>query len=188
MPTNANTYNTRITSEALEAAFRERFPAQGGAELVDDLYASGVIQPVFDLATTSAGLALPENLQTAWDFSTDANQVTATSASPTTLITTPGFWKVDLTCNWLTQSGGIVNWVVQINDGSSTKEVWALSSANAGTVSRVNVTDGHFVVFLRAGDSLEAYSGNANYPIDIWYRQIADVNGNLINPLGFSFQ
>ena len=39
MPTNENTYNSRVTSEALEKKYRDVFPSQGGAELVDDLYA-----------------------------------------------------------------------------------------------------------------------------------------------------
>ena len=187
MPANANTYNTRITSEALEAAFRERFPAQGGAELVDDLYASGVIQPVFDLATTTAGGALPQQLQTAWDFSTGSIQIN--NASYQTIINNTGFWLVDLSSTAFDTSSVSVSQIIRISDVSSSKNVWARTSvAASATVS--SMVEAKFVVFLRSGDSLEGKTqgtGANNDFLDIWYRQIADVNGNVVNPLGFTF-
>jgi len=183
MPKNANTYNTRITSEALEAAFRERFPAQGGAELVDDLYASGVIQPVFDLSTTTAGGALPQQLQTAFDFATGNFNVTNTT---TTIITNTGFWLVDM--QYASDNGTISSFGgVQINDGSSTKPVVEFCSAPNSTAGPVTAVSEQAVVFLRAGDSLEARTTTNAARIVGTYRQIADVNGNLVNPLGFTF-
>jgi len=183
MPINANTYNSRITSEALEAAFRERFPAQGGAELVDDLYASGVIQPVFDLSTATAGGALPQNLQTSWDFSTGS--ASRQTAGTTTLITNTGFWRVDLTVTGYAAAGAPQPAIIRINDGSSTKPVWGISSSSGNGVGLA--TDNSFIVFLRSGDSLELNCAAGNFAVDVWYRQVADVNGNLVNPLGFTF-
>ena len=75
MPTNANTFNSRVTSEALEAKYRQVFPSQGGAELPQDLFASGVIQPVVDFSSVAEGSVLAPNLQTAWDFSTGNSTV-----------------------------------------------------------------------------------------------------------------
>ena len=184
MPTNANTYNTRITSEALEAAFRERFPAQGGAELVDDLYASGVIQPVFDLATTTSGGALPQQLQTAWDFSTGSILI---SNATSTIISNTGFWKVGVS---VTMYPAVSTNAAQIriNDGSTTKAIWGINTAASGAIQEADaITNDTFVVFLRSGDTLEGVSATGGTTIDVWYRQIADVNGNLVNPLGFTF-
>jgi len=186
MPTNTNAYNSRVTDEALEKRFRDTFRSQGGAELVDDLYAQGVIVPVVDFTAAATGQQLGENLQTAWDFSTTAVKVTSLSGSPTTLISNSGFWQVDLTCNWFSAATPSVNWVVQLNDGSTTKPIWALSSANTSTLAATSVVDGHFVVYLRAGDTLEAYVGNTSYALDIWFRQIATVSGDLVNPTGFT--
>ena len=45
-----------------------------------------------------------------------------------------------------------------------------------------------FVVFLRSGRSLEIFTHSTNAVIDIWYRQVADINGNLVNPAGFTPQ
>lgn len=181
MPTNANTFNSRVTSEALEAKFRQVFPSQGGAELVQDLFASGVIQPVVDFSSVAEGSVLAPNLQTAWDFSTGNTNVTNTTA---TVITNPGFWKVDLTFS--NGSGTLGSARVFLDDGTSTKNIWGIVSASVLNETQM-VTDGSFVVFLRAGDSLKAQTTTTNRYLDIWYRQIADVNGNLVNPLGFTF-
>lgn len=185
MPTNANTFNSRVTSEALEAKFRQVFPSQGGAELSQDLFASGVIQPVIDFSTVAEGSALAPNLQTAWDFSTG---VSTTTAGTTNLISNTGFWKVDLTCTFrITDPNPRQDAQLQIWDGSSGKTVWAISTLQ-DTVERGGVSDGDFVVFLRAGDVLRAvHSGSGYQRLDVWWRQIADVNGNLVNPLGFTF-
>ena len=186
MPTNANTFNSRVTSEALEAKYRQVFPAQGGAELVQDLFASGVIQPVVDFSSVAEGNVLPTDLQTAWDFSTGAVQ---TSNATNTLISNTGFWQCDASWSGNPNNGGAaaVRARVFIDDGATTKTVWAVSATNVGATGSVNVLEQRFVVFLRAGDTLKAFSDATNNVLDVWYRQIADVNGNLVNPLGFTF-
>lgn len=185
MPTNANVFNSRVTSEALEKKFRDVFPAQGGAELIQDLYASGVIQPVIDFSTVAEGSVLAPNLQTAWDFSTGS--ATVTSASPTvSLVTTPGFWVVDVTLAAVVQQSPAQVASIDIFDGTTAKIVWRYTSRGAGTGVYGAIADEKFVVFLRAGDILRG-NNNESYPLNVWFRQIADVNGNLVNPLGFTF-
>lgn len=181
MPTNANTFNSRVTSEALEAKFRQVFPAQGGAELVQDLFASGVIQPVVDFSTVAEGSVLPQNLQEAWDFST--GQSSAYNGT-VTLISNTGFWKVDLTA--VSSHNAALTGEIYIDDGATTKTVWSLEAPNYGSGVINSVTDGSFIVFLRSGDFLKAVANNQTQ-INIWYRQIADVTGTLVNPLGFTF-
>jgi len=183
MPTNANTFNSRVTSEALEKKFRDVFPAQGGAELVQDLFASGVIQPVIDFSSVAEGSVLPQNLQTAWDFSTGAFQATTTSFQ--NVITNTGFWQIDLTANIQLGAGPLATWECDIYDGSTSKPVWGVSGNTPGSGYDAAL-EGKFVVFLRSGDVFRAKAGVTGCPVDIWYRQIADVNGNLVNPLGFT--
>ena len=177
MPTNANTFNSRVTSEALEAKFRQVFPAQGGAELVQDLFASGVIQPVVDFSTVAEGSVLAPNLQTAWDFATDY-QLTENTTS--TLVSNAGFWRVEVTGNWEGTGGNIR---LALTDGLTSNTIWSISSISA-TLSIVDETR---VVFLRSGDSLTLTSTAAGVIAQANWRQIADVNGNLVNPLGFTF-
>ena len=184
MPTNANTFNSRVTSEALEKKFRDVFPAQGGAELVQDLFASGVIQPVIDFSSVAEGSVLPANLQTAWDFSTGHS---STSATTSTLITNTGFWKVDLTATIDAGDGAGHIGYIYIDTGITTKKIWQINTLSTGVNSAAAVTDGSFVVFLRSGDSLKATSTGNRVELETWYRQVADVNGTLVNPLGFTF-
>lgn len=184
MPINGNTFNSRVTSEALEKKFRDVFPAQGGAELVQDLYASGVITPVIDFSSVAEGSVLSQNLQTAWDFATGNQTVQNTT---TALVSTPGFYKVDLTCvidgGSVAQSFGIV----YISDGLSAKNIFGFRAPTTTAQTGISSSSDSFVVFLRAGDSMSAQSNDTNCIIDIFYRQIADVSGNLVNPLGFTF-
>lgn len=184
MSTNANVFNSRVTSEALEAKFRQVFPAQSGAELIQDLYASGVIQPVIDFSSVAEGSVLTQNLQTAWDFATDFTQINNTTR---TLITTTGFWKVDLNCTMKQGGGNNLNAQIQINDGVTDKPIWRSTADADNTTLLTTVSEDDFVVFLRSGDSLTATSNAARVYLSVWYRQIADVNGNLVNPLGFTF-
>lgn len=187
MPTNANTFNSRVTSEALEAKFRQVFPAQGGAELVQDLFASGVIQPVVDFSTVAEGSVLPESLQYAWDFATGSVNVNASGT--TNVISNTGFWLCDLSAaTFSTVNVAPKQAILRINDGSSTKPVWGISTVNSPVENSSTITEARFVVFLRAGDNLEFNLNASNlFNIDMWYRQVADVNGTLVNPLGFTF-
>jgi hypothetical protein len=183
MPTNTNAYNSRVTDEALEKRFRDTFRSQGGAELVDDLYAQGVIVPIVDFTAAATGQQLAENLQTAWDFSTGYNSVAATTAD---LVTNAGFWQVDLTCFISYGASGNELNRIYIDDGTSEKNVWAVEKlAFSGINEYFNITDGKFVVFLRSGDTLRAEADTFS-KIDVWYRQIATVNGDLVNPTGFT--
>lgn len=178
MPTNQNSYNTRVTDEALEKRFRDTFKSQGGAELVDDLYASGVIIPTVDFTAAATGETLSQNLQTAWDFSTGHSGLQ--NATGTVVINNTGFWQIGVTFNTVNRN---VNAKLYIQDGFGAQRiVWAISPTQASTNMVVQPT---FVVFLRANDSLRATVGAAS-GLDVWYRQIATVSGDLVNPTGFT--
>jgi hypothetical protein len=183
MPTDSRTYNSRITTEALEKKFRDTFPSQGGAELVDDLYASGVIVPVVDFSSAAAGATLGTNLQTAWDFSTGH---ATTSNATATLINNPGFWKVQVNfVGWVNAAVSLEAYL-QIDSGVAVKEIWRVDMPVASNSSYATLDSNEMVVFLRSGDSLEAVTDSIYMKLNTVWRQIADVNGNLVNPLGFT--
>jgi hypothetical protein len=185
MSTNANVFNSRVTSEALEAKFRQVFPAQAGAELIQDLYASGVIQPVIDFSSVAEGSFLPANLQTAWDFATEQTNITNAT---TLLVDTPGFWKVDLTWAGFSTVTAVDNVEIFLSNGLTQKPVWAYTNASTTTLGTTAAFETEFVVFLREGDELYGRSTTPAQVLNVWYRQIATVNGVLVNPLGFTFQ
>jgi len=185
MPTNQNAYNSRVTDEALEKRFRDTFRSQGGAELVGDLYASGVIVPIVDFTAAATGTSLAENLQTAWDSTTGSAQVNTTTS---TLITNAGFWLVALHCTVVDIDTGSVTVAarVWIDDGATETNVWGVSRGVNTEQNGAIVAENKFVVFLRSGDSLQAITQNNSIVLDIWYRQIATVSGDLIDPSGFT--
>lgn len=172
---------TRVTSEALQATIRRLLPSQQG--FGEDLEASNVITPIIDLTATAEGSALPTYLQTALNFggatAFDANNSTATLAN------VAGFWRV--TAGIVCKRDGSVDVSGQffINDASSTKKLWSLelrSSSAEGYISE-NVD---YTFYLRSGDTLFAKSSNANVRMVGSVRQVADINGNLVNPTGYT--
>ena len=182
MPTNANTFNSRVTSEALEAKFRQVFPSQGGAELPQDLFASGVLQPVIDFSSVAEGSVLPANLQTAMDFAVGESRA---NASTVTAISNTGFWRVRYQCMFEISSGNAQSANIRITDGVSNKNIWSVDE-NSGTSNHL-VVDGEFNVFLNTGQSLVIETNRTQTLLVVNYRQIANVNGTLVNPLGFTF-
>lgn len=183
MPTNANTFNSRVTSEALEAKFRQVFPSQGGAELPQDLFASGVIQPVVDFSSIAEGSGLRSDLQSAWDFATGDTQLSNTTS---TVISNTGFWKVDLNFTAIVDNVSSRSASLQINDGASNKKVWDIFVRPGLNDEAVISQSESFIVFLRSGDSLTANTNDTQAFLSIWYRQLADVYGNLTQPLGYT--
>lgn len=185
MPTQATTYNSRVTDEALEKKFRDTFKSQGGAELVDDLYASGVIMPIVDFTAAAQGSELRSDLQTAWDFSTVERTVTNNTV---TLTSTPGFYQVDLLCttNDAARSSATTIAEIKLNDGASDQQIWQWTTVGQSGTVPIALAEGKFVVFVRSGDSLIATAAAASETLNVWFRQIADVSGNLVNPLGFT--
>lgn len=182
MPINTPAYNSRVTDEALEKKFRDTFKSQGGAELVDDLYAQGVIVPIVDFTSAAEGSALPVSLQQAMDFSVGESRA---SASTTTAINNTGFWRVRYQCMFEIASANAQSANIYITDGFANKNIWSVDESS-GTNS-LFVVDGEFIVFLNTGESLVITTNRTETDLIVNYRQVADLNGNLVNPLGFTF-
>ena len=173
-----------ITSEALEAQIRNLLPSQNG--FTEDLQASNVITPIIDLTSAAEGSSTPEFLQRAWDDSTSLTQV---NNATTTLVTTTGFYQVDLHVMYNPSAALGPAATIQINDGTPTKiKVWQASAAVTGVANATVTSEDQFIVFLRAGRSLEGFTFAASCVMNVWTRQVADVNGVLTNPLGFTPQ
>jgi hypothetical protein len=172
-----------VVSDTLEAQIRNLLPSQRG--FGEDLQASNVITPIIDLTSAAQGTSTPEILQTALAFGSQTSF--SLSNSTATLANSPGFWRITATVASIAQSGSTNNGDFSITDGLATKKLYEMiiqAGASAGATS----LNYDFVVFLRAGDSVSATSGDSSFKITGSYRQIADVNGTFINPVGFSPQ
>ena len=172
-----------VTSEALEAQVRDLLPSQRG--FGEDLQASNVITPIIDLTAAAQGTTTPELLQTALAF---GSQTAFGAQNGTTVIAnSPGFYRI-LFSYTIEGSADVQNGSIDLSDGLSTKEVWkvTITGASANEFAVGETVD--LVVFLAAGESVSASSDSIRVYIRGSSRQIADVNGNLVNPSGFSPQ
>jgi len=172
----------QVVSESLQATIRRLLPSQQG--FTEDLQASNVITPIIDLTPTAEGSQVRADLQTALAF---GSQTAWTAINQTTVIAnTAGFYRI-----W----GGLVvmqpvsgnprKAIFNMSNGFSTKEVFELHvEPSAGDNIISETVD--FTVFLAAGDSISAVSDSAFSLMHGSVRQIADVNGNLVNPSGFT--
>jgi len=173
----------QFRKEAIEEDLNTNFPSQGQGNPPLYYSLSEVVVPTYSINSVAEGSGLPENLQTAWDFSTGSASRTQTDGT-TTEINNTGFWKVSINAGVVTNTANS-RARLQISDGLGTKTVFDFKQV-LGTGLDAEAVE-TIVVFLRSGDSLISVMGTNNCSLNISYRQIADVNGNLVNPLGFSF-
>lgn len=175
---NQPVQNYEVVSPSLETQVKNLLPSVAGYGGL--LRATNTIIPVVDVSSAAEGSTLPQNLQEAFSFGscTSFNCRNAT----VNLAATAGFWRIYGNVTLVTGSGNVfVDF--KINDGSSNKILWA-TEVPSGGIGNVNVD---FIVFLRAQDTLNVESNSNNAIAQGNYRQIADVTGTLITPVGFTF-
>lgn len=172
-----------ITSEALQATIRRLLPSQQG--FGEDLQASNVILPVIDLTPTAEGSALDTDLARSVSFGSQT--VHTAQNSTATVANTAGFFRVFGVSNVQSATAGNVSNKFQLSDGLATKNVW-LHEATPRADSTFSAVQYDFIVFLDSGDSLSAISNDANGIMSGSSRQVADLQGNIVNPAGFQFQ
>ena len=169
-----------VVSEALEAKIRELFPSQNG--FTEELEAQNLIVPTVDLTRAAEGSDVPEYLQRAWDFGTAF--YTTVGAATSTVANTTGFWQFALSVGYNHLHTSFPQ--VYITDGVSDKVIWTVAG-NAAVNTPTLQTSDRLVAFLKSGESL-VLETFADQKAGLWIRQIADVNGTLANPLGFTPQ
>jgi hypothetical protein len=172
-----------ITSEALQNTIRRLLPSQQG--FGEDLQATNVVTPIIDLTPSAEGSEVRQDLQTALAFGSQTTFLENNSNS--TLVSTPGFWRCYGYYLLIRQNSTNANVSLSLTDGLTNKQLWE-QRVNAGTDEGELAGMFDITVFLRPGDSLTANAADVSSRISGSVRQIADVNGNLINPSGFTPQ
>ena len=151
------------------------------------MFASGVITPVVDFSSVAEGSVLVPNLQTALDTATTVTVRFSNGTS--TVASNSGFYKVLVNYNIPLRRPTQENFYLDLTDGITTAKIWSTGEGNSTTNEDDSVSTFETVVFVRSGYSLRLHSvngGGSGY-ISVSSRQIATVNGTLVNPLGFSF-
>ena len=167
-----------INSSAIESKINQLLPSQGGFGAGIDFSASTMVIPIVDLTESASGSSLRQDLQVAQDFATTKTSIV--NATNTVIINTTGFFSLKVTVS--RDFSGTNNSSINLFDGTTSKDIFVTASRVGGTGSSINTYNS--IVYLRAGDSLRGTAG-AYTQIDVFTRQIADVSGNLTNPLGF---
>ena len=169
-----------INSQELEDKIRKVLPSQGGAGAGFDLSASTQIIPIIDLTESAEGSNIRQDLQTA--ISHDTATTFDVAGSLSTIVTNTGYWRIIGTINHQYNSGGAESCSIILNDGATSKTIYKTSSLAIASGTADNLITIDFIVFLSAGDSLEMTSTNTANILTGSVRQIADIDGNLVNP------
>ena len=172
-----------VTSEALQLKLRQLLPSQQG--FGTDLSAQDTIVPIIDLTAAAEGSDVPENLQTAIAFgSQSAFNITNTT---TVISNTTGFYRIFGTASLYMDGSLQGGCSFSMTDGTTTKTIWSAVSGSTGTAYFNNVPF-DFVVFIGTGESISGTSINGAQFLTGSSRQIADINGTLVQPVGFTPQ
>lgn len=169
---------TSVTSESLQAKIRELLPSQQG--FGEDLQASNVITPIIDLTSAAEGSSTPDYQSQALAFGSQTSFIV--SNTTTTLANTPGFYLIS--GNYVVQNTSSAIWIY-LTDGLAQKKIYEIALA-VGNATITNTID--LIVFLSTGESVAATSTGTGSNVAVTIRQLADVNGTIVNPSGFTPQ
>lgn len=170
---------TTITSEALQAQIRNLLPSQEG--FGTDLMAQNVIVPIIDLTQAAEGSVLPLEMQQAVTL-TDVTSFDITNTT-TTLMNSTGFWLLQFYAYTIRDDACNIN----LTNGITTKQIFRVGTGSGVTGSLDGDSTYKMIILLKAGESASA-TCTSLARIAGTYRQIADINGNLINPSGYTPQ
>ena len=171
-----------VTSESLQLKLRQLLPSQQG--FGTDLSASDTIIPVIDLTAAAEGSDVPIDLQQAIAFGSQ----TAFSAINATVViaNTAGFFRI-MGAASITGGTGSRSNDFTMTDGATVKTIWSQKVIPTGTIL-LSCLNFDFIVFLATGDSISATTNTAFDSLVGSSRQIADVNGTPVQPVGFTPQ
>lgn len=172
-----------VTSESLQLKIRQLLPSQDG--FGTDLAAQNVIVPIIDLTPAAEGSDVPMQLQSALSFGgiTEFN-VAGTS---TTIATISGFYRIvgSVTSKVSTAQNAVAS--ITLTDGVTDKTAWAQELITSGTAGYgFNVYD--LIIFLATGEECKIVSNDSATFMTGSVRQLAESNGTLVQPVGFTPQ
>lgn len=168
-----------IKSQDIEDKINQLLPSQGGFQAGVDFSASTMVIPIVDLTETAEGSSFREDLQKA--MSLTSATVVNTRNTTSSIVNTPGYYRCLINV-YAEQTSADVAGNIQITDGTTTKKLFGINVPASPSVTQALQDSFDVIVFLKAGDTLQAQSNDNDVLVSGSVRQIADVNGNLVNP------
>ena len=166
-----------IKSQQIEDKINQLLPSQGGFQPGVDFSASTMVIPIVDLTETAEGSSLRQDLQSALSFNSEVYSVNNTT---TTIINTTGYYQILNTFTGQPSSTAGKEGTINLTDGVTTKALYKLRLPSSSNLSLIADTKS-VIVFVQAGQSITIGADNTVI-MSGSARQIADINGNLINP------
>jgi hypothetical protein len=161
-----------INNQELENKVRNLLPSQGGAGAGFDLSASTQIIPIIDLTESAEGSNVRADLQSALSFGS-ATAFDIINANPT-VINNTGYFRIYGVVSIF--GSGLVTF--NATDGATTK-ILSKYEGGSGFLQSINFD---YIQFFEAGESLNIESTSNSIRCTGNTRQLADINGNLVNP------
>ena len=176
----------QFRKEAIEEDLNSTFPSQGQGNPPLYYSLSETVVPTYSINNVAEGSSLSLELQTALDFATSVTNRTTNGTSA--VANTPGFYLIYVNYTLALRGAQGIAYTLDISDGVTTKNLWEVGLGNSSANEDDAAGSERLVVYLRSGDTLEitSVSGGANGFVSVTSRQIATINGTLVNPLGFS--
>ena len=166
-----------IKSQQIEDKINQLLPSQGGFQAGVDFSASTMVIPIVDLTETAEGSALRQDLQS----SLSHKSITTFDVSNTTstIINTTGYFRIFGTFGGRSSANNTGNF--SITDGTTSKKFLEFNEFGTANANNSQVLF-DFIIKLTAGDSVTATTDIASCVLAGSTRQIADLQGNLVNP------
>ena len=161
-----------VNSEQLQTVIRDLLPSQNG--FGSELQATNVITPIIDLTPAAEGSGVRSDLQNAIAFGSAT--AFSSAGSLVSLTSSAGWYRVTGTAS-AAGSGEYAR--IEMTDGVSDKVVWILNTAATGELSE----SVDLVFAVATGITLRVRS-TTNAFLAGSFRQIADAQGSLVNPVG----
>jgi len=168
-----------INSQELENKIRQLLPSQGGAGAGFDLSASTQIIPIIDVTEQAEGSNVRADLQSALSFGSTTSFFTTNATD--NIIENTGTFRVfgnafigDASVNAVAR--------LQLFDSNGTAKTVYIARGKTSSTATAYALGFDFLVKLEAGEILKANSGNDLCVIEGVTRQIASLDGTLINP------
>lgn len=172
-----------VVSEALEAQIRDLLPSQRG--FGEDLQASNVITPIIDLTAAAEGTNVPEYQSQALNHGGGTTfQVASANVD---VATTPGFYRLTGTGMIVSNTSSNQSVIISMTDGITSKTMWKQFVPSGLGVNSFFNLNFDYIFFVASGITLNVLAtSTASAAGSI--RQVADVNGTVVNPSGFTPQ
>ena len=169
-----------IKSSNLENKVRQLLPSQGGLGAGQDLSASTQIVPIVDLTESAEGSNFRADLQSALSF--NSATTFSVSTTETTLISNTGYYRVIGSAAGVSSTTTTYNATFNIKDVNLTNKTLFKYIIQASQSADPIFFPFDFIVFMSAGDTFTAVTSINTFSFQGSTRQLADIDGNLVNP------